>query len=108
MSLTRSVALSMLLIIVGCKDNSEIPLPSSLVAAYPNPIEDVLFVTVNNNTGASAQLIVFDPNGDIVADSTFGDGLNRIQFDVSKLPDGRFQIICKAGGQVHTTDVLKK
>jgi hypothetical protein len=105
---TRSIALALLLVIVGCKENSEIPQPSSLVAAYPNPMKNMLFVTVNNNTGASAQLIVFDTKGDIVADNTFGDGLNQIQFDVSKLPDGRFHIICKAGDQVHTTEVLKK
>lgn len=108
MSRTRSVALAMLLIIVGCKDNSETPQPSSLVAAYPNPMKNMMFVTVNNNSGASAQLIVFDPKGDIVVDDTFSDGFTRIQLDVSNLPDGRFHIICKADGQVHTTEVLKK
>jgi hypothetical protein len=72
------------------------------------PSEKYVVCNRQCNTGAPAQLIIFDPKGGIVADNTFGDGLNQIQFDVSSLPDGRFHIICKAGGQVHTTEVLKK
>lgn len=105
---TKFMAVAMLLVIVGCSDNSEMPQPSSVLAAYPNPMRSMLFVAVNNSTGASAQLVVFDPKGDIVSDNSIGDGFNQFQFDVSNLPDGRFHVICKVGGQIHTTEVLKK
>jgi hypothetical protein len=59
---TKFMAVAMRLVIVGCSDNSEMPQPSAVLAAYPNPMQNMLFVTVNNSTGASAQLVVFDPN----------------------------------------------
>lgn len=108
MKLIRSVAFTFLLAVIGCNDPGEISQPSALLVAYPNPMSRGLFVTANNTSTSEAQLIVFDPNGEIVGENSVGSGVNQFQFDVLNRPIGRFHVIFKVGGQVHSVEVLKK
>jgi hypothetical protein len=108
MSRLKLLVLATLLGAISCNDPGESIEPSTLLAAYPNPVSDRLFVTANNTTTSEAQLIVFDPNGKIVGETFFGPGTNHFQFDVSNRRNGRFHIICKVGGKVDSVELLKK
>lgn len=108
MNLIKSMTWAFLFAAVGCNDPGEISPPNTLLVAYPNPMSNQLFVTANNTSNSEMQLIVFDPSGQIVSDNSAGPGVSQFQFIVSNRPKGRFHVICKIGGQVHSVEVLKK
>jgi hypothetical protein len=108
MNLIKLLGLIALMSIAGCGDKAEVVGPNALVTAYPNPMSNTLFVSINNGTGTPVQLVVFDPNGETVADSTVDTGSHNFRFDVADRPEGRYHVVCSAGGMKHTTEVLKR
>jgi hypothetical protein len=97
-----------LAIFFGCSDPVEIEVPkTNILAAYPNPMRDRGFIHVNNATGESATLVVFDPAGEAMLDMTLPPGSHQLGIDVANKPAGKFQIICKVGATTYTKDLLK-
>ncbi|WP_276372659.1 T9SS type A sorting domain-containing protein [Chryseolinea sp. H1M3-3] len=97
-----------LAIIFSCSDPVEIEISkTNILAAYPNPMRDRGLINVNNSTGESATLVVFDPAGEVILDMTLPPGSHQLGIDVTNKPGGKFQIICKVGATTYTKDLLK-
>ncbi len=92
----------------SCSDPVEIEISkTNILAAYPNPMRDRGFIDVNNSSGESAMLVVFDPTGEPIVDLVLPPGSHRLDIDVTNRPKGKFQIVCKAGSTVYSKDLLK-
>jgi hypothetical protein len=59
---------------------------------YPNPVKDVLFVRLEKNINATANVEVFDAAGRKIEINKFASGTNSVRADVSNLQPGIYYL----------------
>ena len=81
-------------------------LKSAVLAVYPNPVEDELFVDLNVDSGKSSTLTVFDMRGRLVYTSSVSNQ-NKTKIDFSVLNRGYYTVKLTSGETEHSVKVIK-
>jgi hypothetical protein len=71
------------------------------ITLYPNPVDDVLQLSVPSAKRQEASVSVFDISGALLSTTKFGlqDGTNVLQLDVSAWKPGAYMVNIIAGSQ---------
>ena len=72
------------------------------VTVYPNPVNDVLQLSVPSTKRGEANIAIFDVSGALLKTAKFGlkEGSNIVQMDVSAWKPGTYMVIVSIAGQV--------
>lgn len=82
------------------------------VKVYPNPVNNTLWLTINNTTVTNANINILNAKGALVLSqkTTLANGVNTIPIQVANLPSAWYQVIINyANGQpLQTVKIIKK
>ncbi|WP_372933690.1 T9SS type A sorting domain-containing protein [Mariniphaga sediminis] len=87
-----------------------VPIARKVFRAYPNPVEDNLFiqggkgVELTGNRGTSARIL--DPTGRVLFEKELVSGL--VKMDLSSLPSGMYYLVIIQKGEAETHKIIKK
>ena len=96
----------MLLAFAGCHSDESLSTNDFLV--YPNPVQSLMNVRVNNQSNADYLFEVFSANGDLLKRENIGAGVRVYNVDVSKSPGGVLNAVLTTEKGVSIIKVYKK
>ena len=80
------------------------PEPLEGVDVYPNPVEDVVMVEIDNPGGAIYHISIYDINGKVI--NTFKTSDNLLEVPRGNTPSGVYELIAVSGEQQKTFKLI--
>ena len=93
--------------IVACNDKPDIHPQTNVLAVYPNPASDMVYISFSNPDNGVYTVTVFDTGGDIMFEVNESAGDPWYQVNVSDEPAGTYHVVLEKNNTTITRQFAK-